>query len=173
MPVSFQRKGVSSFKYTATKVCQFCYERNPNDLSLLELQCRSLLEHSQHDKVFVTEDCGTLVKIRPLPRDFRPSGFFRKCYDGASCKFFPNCTYAHSDAERNVWNALLNDERKSKSNSYLLQPRPVLDTYKNRQRNPPPFEHMMLPVQLKYYKQKYRAMLYYEEEEHVQVLQAK
>lgn len=95
----------------ATEVCRRCHERNPSDVSLLTLKCRSKLEHSQHDKVLVTEDCGTLVKIRPMPARYRPPRFFRKCYDGGTCKFYPKCTYAHSEAEKNVWNKLLRDER--------------------------------------------------------------
>ena len=163
---SFQRKGTSSFKYTTTNICRQCYKRNPNDLSLLELICRSSSEHSQHDKVLVTEDCGTLVKIRPLPIDFRPPGLFTKCYDGTSCKFFPKCTYAHSDAEQKVWNAWLMDERKldptksRASASHILQTTLIKNTHRERQKNPPLVEHMMLPVQLRCYKQKYRALLY-------------
>ena len=50
---------------------------------------------------------------------------------------------------------------------------PVWDTYWERQKHPPPEEDMMLPVTLENYRRKYRALLYYEEEEHVEVLKAK
>ena len=50
---------------------------------------------------------------------------------------------------------------------------PVQNTYLERQKHPPPEEDMMLPVTLENYRQKYRALLYYEEEEHVEVLKAK
>ena len=96
------------------EVCRRCHERNPNDLSLFTLHCRSSEEHSQHDIVMVTEYCGTLVKIRPLPREFRPPRYFRKCNNaGGTCRRYPNCTYAHSEAEKNVWNSILRDEQNT------------------------------------------------------------
>ena len=101
----------TSPRQISTAVCRRCHERNPSDVSLLILKCRSKLEHRQHENVLVTEDCGTLVKIRPMPVEFRPPRFFRKCYDGGTCRFYPKCTYAHSEAEKNVWNTLLRDER--------------------------------------------------------------
>ena len=94
------------------EVCRRCHERNPNDLSLFTLHCRSSEEHSRHDIVNVTEYCGTLVKIRPLPKEFRPPRFFRKCNNaGGTCRLYPNCTYAHSEAEKIIWNSLLRDEQ--------------------------------------------------------------
>ena len=102
----------ASRRQIATEVCHRCYERNPSNVSLLKLKCRSKLEHNQHDKVLVTEYYGTLVKIRPMPAEFRPPRFFRKCYDGGTCRFYPKCTYAHSEAEKNVWNTFLRDERE-------------------------------------------------------------
>ena len=107
-----------SRRQIATEVCRRCHERNPSDVVLLRLTCRSKPEHSDDDKVLVTEDCGTLVKIRPMPDKFRPPRFFRKCYDGGTCTFYPKCTYAHSEAEKNVWNTFLRDER------YLLRRKP-------------------------------------------------
>ena len=95
----------------ATAVCRHCHKRNPRDVLLLRLKCRSKQKHSQYDKVLVTEDYGTLVKIRPMPAEYRPPSFFRKCYDGSTCRFYPKCTYAHSEAEKKVWNTLLRDER--------------------------------------------------------------
>ena len=100
-----------SWRQIATEVCRRCHERNSSDVLLLTLKCRSKLEHNQHDKVLVTEYYDTLVKIRPMPAEFRPPRFFRKCYDGPTCTFYPRCTYAHSEAEKNVWNTLLRDER--------------------------------------------------------------
>ena len=47
------------------------------------------------------------------------------------------------------------------------------DTYWKRQKCPPPIKDMILPVNLEHYKRKYRALLYYEEKEHVEVLKAK
>lgn len=102
---------MAAFSQT-TEVCRYCHERNPRDISLLTLQCRSLEEHGQHDKVLVVEDCGTLVPIRPLPREFRPPGFFQICCnDQDTCRLYPDCTYAHSEAEKNVWNIVLKAER--------------------------------------------------------------
>ena len=96
------------------EVCRRCHERNPTDLSLFTLHCRSSEEHSRYDKVLVTEYCGTLVKIRPLPREFRPPRFFRICNNaGGTCRLYPNCTYAHSEAEKNIWNSLLRDEQNT------------------------------------------------------------
>ena len=236
---------MAAFSQT-TEVCRCCHKRNPRDISLLTLRCRSLEEHNQRDKVSVTEDCGVLITIRPLPREYRPSGFFQKCCnDQDTCRFYPDCMYPHSEAEKNVWNTLLRDERKppqrqrqrqySSSSGgihldtsgkrykkdaieqpkvqvscanihckltlavmndimlFLLQPTsssvktisnppvqdnphhivPDRDTYWKRQECPPPIKDMMLPVNLKHYKRKYRALLYYEEKEHVEVLKAK
>ena len=47
---------------------------------------------------------------------------------------------------------------------------PVRDAYLERQKHCPSKGDMMLPVTLENYRQKYRALLYYEEEEHVEVL---
>lgn len=103
---------MAAFSQT-TEVCRWCHKRNPRDISLLTLRCRCLEKHSQHDKVLVAEDGGTLVAIRPLPREFRPPGFFQICCnDQDTCRLYPDCTYAHSEAEKNVWNTLLKDERK-------------------------------------------------------------
>ena len=171
-------------KPIATKVCQHCHKINPNDLSLLDLKCTSVDNHNQRDKILVTEDCGTLVEIRPLPNEFRPPAYFRMCYDAEeSCQSYPRCTYAHSEAEQRVWNMWLKDEQsqphaKPVSNSKpssQLPPKTFVakDTYLRRQRNPPPAQDMILPVHLRTYRRKFKALLYYEEEEHIEVLQAK
>ena len=165
-------------KPIATKVCQHCHIINPNDLSLLELKCTSVDNHNQSDKILVTEDCGTLVEIRPLPNEFRPPRYFRMCYDAEeSCRFYPKCTYAHSEAEKRVWNMWLKDEwsRPHARPGSQLPPKIFVakDTYLRRQKNPPPAQDMILPIHLRTYRRKFKALLYYEEEEHIEVLQAK
>ena len=171
-------------KPIATKICQQCHKINPNDLSLLELECTSVDNHNQSDKILVTEDCGTLVEIRPLPNEYSPPAYFRMCFDAEeSCRFYPKCTYAHSEAEKRVWNMWLKEERSRPHVSSLSNSRPssqwppqtfvAKDTYLRRRTNPQPAQDMELPVHLRTYRRKFKALLYYEEEEHIEVLQAK
>ena len=47
------------------------------------------------------------------------------------------------------------------------------DTYPRRRINPPPAQDMELPVHLRTYRRKFKALLYYEEEEHIEVLREK
>ena len=94
-----------------SSVCKRCYERNPDDLYLIQLTCRSIEQHKGAQRVLVTQEYGTLVQIRPLPTTFRPPRFFRKCYDSSeNCRFWPGCRFAHSEAEKRVWNKLREKE---------------------------------------------------------------
>ena len=104
-----------------SSVCKRCYERNPDDLYLIQLICRSIEQHKDVQRVLVTLEYGTLVQIRP------------------QAAATPQST----------------------------------ESYLNRQKNPPSPNDMFLPVNLENYRQKYKALLYYEEEEHVEVLKKK
>ena len=76
--------------------------------NLKEARCFFSAEHRNRPRVLVTEFDN--VEIRPFPQ-IRPSGNFIMCRDGDQCTRFPNCTYAHSQAEKREWNRQLKNER--------------------------------------------------------------
>ncbi len=61
-------------------------------------------------------------QIRPLPKRLLPGKKFSLCDNaGRSCQYGDNCTYAHSKAEQDSWNAqLAESEDDSKSDSEFL-----------------------------------------------------
>ena len=75
-----------------------------------EARCLFSAEHRNYPRVLVTEFDNDLVEIRPFPH-IRPSGNFIMCRDGDQCTRLPNCTYAHSRAEKREWNRQLKNER--------------------------------------------------------------
>lgn len=91
-------------------VCQICFHESDH-LDLLSITCRYPYHHGNSPRVLVAEDRGILVAVRPLPLHFRPSGWFIKCYDGMECERKDKCTFAHSNAEKRVWNHWLKLER--------------------------------------------------------------
>ena len=77
--------------------------------NLKEARCFSTAEHRNCPRVLVTEFDNVLVEIRPFPQ-IRPSGNFIMCRNGDKCTRLPNCTYAHSRAEKREWNRQLKNE---------------------------------------------------------------
>ena len=102
-----------------SSVCKLCFRRFPKTstyLYLKEAQCFSSAEHRNCPRVLVTEFENDLVEIRPFPHR-RPSGIqnFRMCSNGDQCTRLPNCTYAHSRAEKREWDRQLENERDANS----------------------------------------------------------
>ena len=102
-----------------SSVCKLCFRRFPKTstyLYLKEAQCFSSAEHRNCPRVLVTEFENDLVEIRPFPHR-RPSGirYFRMCSNGDQCTHLPNCTYAHSRAEKREWDRQLENERDANS----------------------------------------------------------
>ena len=60
------------------------------------------------------------------------------------------------------------DSKTSSSSSVLLK-----GSYEERKLNPPPVTDAQLPLTVENYRKKMRALLYYEEEEHVSLLAKK
>ena len=96
-----------------SSVCKLCFMRFPTMRTypnLKEALCFSSVEHRNCPRVLVTEFDNVLVEIRPFPQKL-PSGNFIMCCDGDQCTRLPNCTYAHSRAEKREWNRQLENER--------------------------------------------------------------
>ncbi len=99
--------------------CEYCLEANPWNTQLLTTECSCPVVVPVDVAI---NDEGMLERIRPLPT-MLPSGRFILCknLDG-SCYRGNHCTYAHSKAEQEAWNAQLETGGDSKIGSefYIL-----------------------------------------------------
>ncbi len=100
-------------------VCEYCLEVNPWNTQLLTTECSCPVIVPVEVAI---NDEEMLERIRPLPRSL-PSGRFILCKNGdGSCYRGNHCTYAHSKAEQEAWNAQLDTEGVSKIGSEFLYP---------------------------------------------------
>ncbi len=94
--------------------CEYCLEANPWNTQLLTTECSCPVVVPVDVAI---NDEGMLERIRPLPT-MLPSGRFILCKNSdGSCYRGNHCTYAHSKAEQEAWNAQLETGGDSKIGS--------------------------------------------------------
>ena len=93
------------------KVCQICLSSGHGNSELADKLCLMPSQHTQSQRIFTAWNSSKqcLEQIKPRPR-VSLKGRFILCYESSACRR-RNCTYAHSELERDAWNYDLSSEK--------------------------------------------------------------
>ena len=82
-------------------------------------------------------------------------------------------SYPLASSTQDYQSNVVSADQTSRANSYARKITPLKGSYEDRKLNPPPLTDAQLQLTLKNYRRKFKALLYYEEEEHVSLLAKK